>query len=69
MTDSSSQIVPKKIPWNKSRFTGAKPPFKPKQVWGIRPHMNGSSQKRQGVGMAIHRHFLPLQACMVALCL
>ena len=32
MTDSSSQIAPKKIPWNKSRFTGAKPPFKAKQV-------------------------------------
>ena len=27
------------VPWNKGRFIGPKPPFKPKQVWAIRLHL------------------------------
>ena len=27
------------VPWNKGRLIGPKPPFKPKQVWAIRLHL------------------------------
>ena len=26
----------RRLPWNKSRYTGSKPPLKPRQIWGIR---------------------------------
>ena len=28
--------VPKRVPWNKGKLTGAKPPLRPKHVWSIR---------------------------------
>src|SRR5688572_7518726 len=46
MTDTSNQVPPKKIPWNKSRFTGAKPPLKPKQIWGIRARLQIAKRTR-----------------------
>jgi integrase len=46
MTDSLNQVGPKKNPWNKSRFTGPKPPFKPKQVWGIRARLQMAKRTR-----------------------
>jgi integrase len=48
MTDSSisNQIVPKKIPWNKSRPTGPKAPLKPKQVWSIRTRLQVAKRTR-----------------------
>ena len=27
--------VPKRVPWNKGKLTGAKPPLRPKHVWPI----------------------------------
>jgi len=36
MSDHPDQMPLKKIPWNKARFTGPKPPLKPKQIWAIR---------------------------------
>ena len=39
MTQDSEQVLPKRVPWNKSRFTGPKPPLKPKQIWGIRARL------------------------------
>src|ERR1700755_2612132 len=27
---------PKRVPWNKGKLTGAKPPLQPKHVWSIR---------------------------------
>ena len=27
---------PKRVPWNKGRLTGAKPPLRPKHLWSIR---------------------------------
>jgi hypothetical protein len=29
----------KRLPWNKSKLTGAKPPLRPKQVWSIRTNL------------------------------
>jgi hypothetical protein len=48
MTDTSisKEIVPKKIPWNKSRFTGPKPPLKAKQVWSIRTRLQLAKRMR-----------------------
>jgi hypothetical protein len=28
--------APKRVPWNKGKLTGAKPPLRPKHVWSIR---------------------------------
>jgi hypothetical protein len=28
--------TPKRLPWNKGKLTGAKPPPRPKHVWSIR---------------------------------
>jgi integrase len=34
---------PKRVPWNKGKLTGAKPPLRPKHVWAIRTklHVDG----------------------------
>lgn len=32
---SSELLVPKRIPWNKGKLTGAKPPLRQKHVWAI----------------------------------
>ena len=29
-------MLPKRVPWNKGKLTGAKPPLRPKHVWSIR---------------------------------
>src|SRR5438477_12653883 len=37
MHHTENLITPaKRIPWNKGKLTGAKPPLKPKHVWAIR---------------------------------
>jgi hypothetical protein len=38
MTDvpSASENVTKRVPWNKGKIVGAKPPLRPKHVWSIR---------------------------------
>src|ERR1700732_2148925 len=34
--DNPSRSAPKRLPWNKGKLTGAKPPLRPKNVWSIR---------------------------------
>src|SRR3954451_13137335 len=34
------------VPWNKGRLIGPKPPFKPKQVWAIRLHLQREQRLR-----------------------
>jgi integrase len=36
MTDVSTTVSTKRIPWNKGKIIGAKPPLRPKHVWSIR---------------------------------
>jgi integrase len=36
MTDVSNLIPPSRVPWNKGKIIGAKPPLRPKHVWSIR---------------------------------
>ena len=37
---------PKRIPWNKGKLTGAKPPLQPKHVWSIRTKLQMADRKR-----------------------
>jgi hypothetical protein len=32
----NADLKPKRVPWNKGKLTGAKPPLRPKHVWSIR---------------------------------
>jgi integrase len=36
----------KRIPWNKGKLTGAKPPLRPKQVWSIRTRLQVEGKTR-----------------------
>ena len=36
----------RKTPWNKGKFTGAKPPLQPKHVWAIRPRLQIAGRTR-----------------------
>lgn len=33
---STSESVAERVPWNKGKIVGAKPPLRPKHVWSIR---------------------------------
>ena len=45
----------KRIPWNKNKVTGAKPPLRPKHVWSIRTrlHMNRKARDLAMFNLAI----------------
>ena len=34
--ENATQTIRKRVPWNKGKLTGAKPPLRPKHVWSIR---------------------------------
>ena len=36
----------KREPWNKGKFTGAKPPLRPKHVWSIRSKLQAEGRTR-----------------------
>src|SRR5208282_1804102 len=38
--------APKRVPWNKGKLTGAKPPLRPKQVWSIRTKLQIEGRTR-----------------------
>jgi len=48
MQDHETHLTsaPKRVPWNKGKLTGAKPPLRPKQVWSIRtrPQVEGKAR-------------------------
>jgi hypothetical protein len=31
--ENTAPITPKRVPWNKGKLIGAKPPLRPKHVW------------------------------------
>src|ERR1700710_627405 len=37
---------PKRVPWNKGKLTGAKPPLRPKHVWSIRTKLQVEGRTR-----------------------
>jgi integrase len=48
MQDNETPIpsAPKRVPWNKGKLTGAKPPIRPKQVWSIRTRLQIEGKTR-----------------------
>ena len=38
--------APQRVPWNKGKLTGAKPPPRPKDVWSIRTKLQIESRAR-----------------------
>jgi hypothetical protein len=38
--------APKRVPWNKGKLTGAKPPLLPKHVWSIRTKLQIEGRSR-----------------------
>src|SRR5436190_10772319 len=38
--------APKRVPWNKGKVTGAKPPLRPKHVWSIRTKLQIEGRAR-----------------------
>jgi len=45
-TDNSTTPVAKRVPWNKGKLTGAKPPLRAKHVWAIRTRLQMEQQVR-----------------------
>jgi integrase len=39
-------VPSKRVPWNKGRLAGAKPPLRPKHVWSIRTKLQMADRKR-----------------------
>ena len=48
MQDHETHLTsaPKRVPWNKGKLTGAKPPLRPKQVWSIRTRLQVEGKTR-----------------------
>src|ERR1043166_3516757 len=44
--DNPSQRAPKRVPWNKGKLTGAKPPLRPKNVWSMRTELQVEGRTR-----------------------
>jgi len=45
-SEKSTPATSKRIPWNKGKLTGAKPPLRPKHVWSIRTKLQMTDRKR-----------------------
>ena len=45
----------RRVPWNKGRLTGQKPPLKLREIWGIRtrPHMSSNASELAMFNVAI----------------
>ena len=44
--DALFTTPPSREPWNKGKFTGAKPPLRPKHVWSIRSKLQAAGRTR-----------------------
>jgi integrase len=44
--ENPTLVASKRIPWNKGKLTGAKPPLRPKHVWSIRTKLQMADRKR-----------------------
>ena len=42
----NATVAPKRVPWNKGKLTGAKPPLRPKHVWSIRTKLQIEGRAR-----------------------
>jgi integrase len=46
MQDTENSTASKRLPWNKGKLTGAKPPLRPKHVWSIRTKLQVEGRTR-----------------------
>jgi hypothetical protein len=48
MQDHETHLTsaPKRVPWNKGKLTGAKPPLRPTQLWSIRTRLQVEGKTR-----------------------
>src|SRR5688572_2257382 len=46
MQDQAAISTPRRVPWNKGKLTGAKPPLQPKHVWSIRTKLQIEGRAR-----------------------
>ena len=46
MNQANATPAPKRVPWNKGKLTGAKPPLRPKHVWSIRTKLQIEGRTR-----------------------
>ncbi len=44
--DNSATPAHRRVPWNKGKLTGARPPLRPKHVWAIRTKLQMERQIR-----------------------
>ena len=42
----NATTAPNRVPWNKGKLTGAKPPLRPKHVWSIRTKLEIEGRAR-----------------------
>src|SRR5258706_11738128 len=45
-TENAGPTTSKRLPWNKGKLTGAKPPLRPKHVWSIRTKLQVERRTR-----------------------
>src|SRR5947208_10276281 len=45
-TENAFPTASKRMPWNKGKLTGAKPPLRPKHVWSIRTKLQVEGRTR-----------------------
>src|SRR3989442_14583718 len=45
-TENAVPTASKRMPWNKGKLTGAKPPLRPKHVWSIRTKLQVEGRPR-----------------------
>ena len=44
--DHAPAVKPARVPWNKDKLVGAKPPLRPSHVWSIRTKLQIDGKKR-----------------------
>ena len=46
MNDTDTAAFPRRLPWNKGKITGPKPPLRPGHVWAIRAKLHLEKRTR-----------------------
>lgn len=45
--ESENAVVSRRMPWNKGKLTGQKPPLKLREIWAIRTRLQMASNVRE----------------------
>ena len=65
---NATPAVHRRVPWNKGKLTGAKPPLRPKHVWSIRTKLQIEGRARDLASHAARKAFKPFGRCSAELC-